>query len=1831
MVESPALQKTPTPPSASHLPQVQGDEWKARVQSTTDNVEEVVGGAKEMVAVAKEISAGNDTETNADEVVEALRVYQETLKQTQEFVTEEMTQAKAEGPRAAAAVLVLAKLSPRLKTLNAMIGVELKKLNVSAEKSREAQNKENADKEKASKQKAVATAAAANAAVANASKDIGALILKAVELVISAEEAVESVCTLGQSLLNATEEMDVNAAETAVEVEKSCGEATKKVTDAGRATNLAIQTVRRAGNKEDNKGHLDELSGLQAKLTEAQKKLVPFKRFKVDFEVKIKAAKTLKEYSDKIVESEQSIEKVTNLIGANPGDMTSEDLSSIDSLLLKAKQGLASTLVLIQQKVAMEANIKLKEALTKLVDRTKESEKRRLGLANDVELSREAVKSTAMINQSKEKVDRAAESVLKVQEAEVPFLPGSSEIKDANELAKAVKASEDAQAKADKAIGQARGFLKQKLMDAKRLSADLSKTAVDELDALVARVDDLSKSCSNATKDTFERKYASLMSDVLGRLSEAEAKVTELHEAAEVLSSPDKLTALDVPSLKVAGEKAVAADKAATSAVQEAKKELDAKVKELKGRSSAAVSQMQSRLQVVTRDLAKYHKVATSAEKLVTSRVAMAEEENRIHDTEKEIQKITQMCSDEANITQQMAMEMETIGSEALKTLKASAKVAEEVSQSGIPSLKEAAQKLVEKSKAVQKELEDARATTRDVREKALCGAYVAELEKRLSDVEASLDRASDAELPFLSGMEVLPIDDATTTLAACDAAVADAAGLITKTRTFAAAKTLEMKKFASVGAKPAIDTVVQIQEKIKGCTDRLTRFKTDITEHRRHINLQQISESLTTAEAMVEEVGTIVKPFEEKATAVSSELTAEDASSMSKKVLEMAEKTKSTLDEIRKLLLARQKDPEKAPGEVETLKKADERFKKAQAEITRAMKVAADSEHKIAAAKMLSDVKAKATALEDELATVTSACAPLLVDAGKDFLVAASSEMVVEAFQTIMRKDDLSIETLFKKISSNKKSISQEAFVQYLCTLPEVVGREDLTFSESRRLAIFNTFDTSATGSIDLSIMKAKLLQRKFTVCKKVAITDSFLLSHGKTLAKLETGEAVEVVGETKRDESANITRVHCRVPAKDITGWITSHGNAGSLFLQPISPYNNFVQDTEKKIEATVLSAAALMAVLRTKLTEMTTVTDGTVREAKAELIRMKPKAVETQTKLEKLKRSFAAAQKEFVKAAEADKIAYLEAKERAVADAVLEPVVKEEAALTAALEKLESVSKVLLSLKSEEQMMFETPIAFQEECDGAGQAVASKVEEIHAYVKCSIEKVSSPVQSKGPLAEARKELTRLKEKADATLAKRVSTIKAVGSVCNAIATAGRGKVTKVLREDAQSKGVSLESYFDMICNGKADVSTEALCQHVGSLDELEMKPEHLKLACTAIQAGSICKRRFIEVLQSYFLVVKEIAITAEFDMSKSKPIRKAEAKELIELIDGPRVADQMTRIKGRCLKDNVEGWVTISGNKGTPFLQETVKPYYACSRDIPLQSEVDSKDGDIVRTLRSEEMLEVIEGPTKAEGFADELRARIKVPSDNTQGFVTIRDCKGAVLLDLSDKHFTVQAATPMTEEFDADAGKTVRKLAAGELVVALDDAVEVDGSNVKRINAKAAKDGVTGWVSISGAKAGTSLLAPSKKHYIVRQPVPVCKRPTGGDVSRMLDVDEVVEMLGVPKSEKVEVPVRVRGRAVTDGSVGWISVGGARPCKPFYTCRKPTPIHDGLDSSVGTVVRQLDVGEVIEMLEVPQDDTSDAKVVRFRGCAVKDGARGWMTIKDKVATYIAAANI
>merc|ERR1712196_335014 len=86
----------------------------------------------------------------------------------------------------------------------------------------------------------------------------------------------------------------------------------------------------------------------------------------------------------------------------------------------------------------------------------------------------------------------------------------------------------------------------------------------------------------------------------------------------------------------------------------------------------------------------------------------------------------------------------------------------------------------------------------------------------------------------------------------------------------------------------------------------------------------------------------------------------------------------------------------------------------------------------------------------------------------------------------------------------------------------------------------------------------------------------------------------------------------------------------------------------------------------------------------------------------------------------------------------------------------------------------------------------------------------------------------------------------------------------------------------------------------------------------------------------------------------------------------------------------RDGKEGWVTLKGNQGTSYIEETEK-HMVCKRAVAMQGRLAS-DSNVVRELEEGEVFEMADGP-KVESKAGNKRVRGRNLGDSKEGWFTL----------------------------------------------------------------------------------------------------------------------------------------------------------------------------------------------------------------------------------------------
>merc|ERR1712176_123805 len=165
---------------------------------------------------------------------------------------------------------------------------------------------------------------------------------------------------------------------------------------------------------------------------------------------------------------------------------------------------------------------------------------------------------------------------------------------------------------------------------------------------------------------------------------------------------------------------------------------------------------------------------------------------------------------------------------------------------------------------------------------------------------------------------------------------------------------------------------------------------------------------------------------------------------------------------------------------------------------------------------------------------------------------------------------------------------------------------------------------------------------------------------------------------------------------------------------------------------------------------------------------------------------------------------------------------------------------------------------------------------------------------------------------------------------------------------------------------------------------------------------EAGELKKDLFLELIRLYYKCVKSTVLTETISI-KSKTVRRLEAGEVLECLEGPSKEDgaNVQRVRCQAVSDDVLGWVTIAGNQGTPFL-EPGGNMYSVVKETVLTDGLSVQDCKTIRRVTKGEIIEVLEFGKK-DATVGVKRIRGKAKQDGATGWITISGNQGTNFLE------------------------------------------------------------------------------------------------------------------------------------------------------------------------------------------------------------------------------------
>jgi len=177
--------------------------------------------------------------------------------------------------------------------------------------------------------------------------------------------------------------------------------------------------------------------------------------------------------------------------------------------------------------------------------------------------------------------------------------------------------------------------------------------------------------------------------------------------------------------------------------------------------------------------------------------------------------------------------------------------------------------------------------------------------------------------------------------------------------------------------------------------------------------------------------------------------------------------------------------------------------------------------------------------------------------------------------------------------------------------------------------------------------------------------------------------------------------------------------------------------------------------------------------------------------------------------------------------------------------------------------------------------------------------------------------------------------------------------------------------------------------------------------------------------------------------------------------------------------------------------------------------------------------------LSGFTLEEGMGERFFAHLTEDSDS----ITLER-----LTELIRVFYKVIKPTVLTETMSIKS-KTNRRLESNELVEVLEGPKQEDNVSVMRVRCRAVQDGLLGWVTVAGNQ-GTVFLEPGGnvmtciKDTIITDGLSVSNSKTIRKVAK----GELIEVLEFQKKDASCDVMRIKGKAKSDGTIGWVTIAG-----------------------------------------------------------------------------------
>eukprot|EP00927_Polykrikos_kofoidii_P004101 TRINITY_DN11627_c4_g1_i1.p1 TRINITY_DN11627_c4_g1~~TRINITY_DN11627_c4_g1_i1.p1 ORF type:complete len:2037 (-),score=496.11 TRINITY_DN11627_c4_g1_i1:386-5647(-) len=1658
---------------------------------------------------------------------------------------------------------------------------------------------------------------------------VQAMITEIQEKAVTAEGLVEKagVCFAALS----------EAADDELEQMRSAVEQTESAVK--QAQTAISSTLALVGSKQSAARHLKataaqsranaELYSTRERLQQAHTKLQTMKNVRVEFNQRITASTVSKELLTKISPLEIDLDRAeaaAHQLRLNTS--CPEALKATEQSLAEASVKLneAQRLCELRMKAAMGL---VKKELERLEERIRACAVRFNDLKTAPQMVQEAQSSEAIVRDASVKLQAAEEAVSKVETTLGQYLVDPSKASETPvEAMAAIKQSEQETTAAGKATTSARVAISTSLVEVRRYSKEHQLSVQTQLTEFKIAIEAAAKRLADVRSSSAEVKRQALLGEVEHRVAIAEDNASKLSLAAGEFRND-----ADPAETRVL---AAALAKAATAAMEAMKTARELMIRrqiEAKGRDAPdgltdLLHSLQARLRTAESEIHANKKLPVAAEEQVKLLAKVEDVLTRVKDAEAKVEKamlnvdaatkfatnleVPQQSSgaDPANAAD-LAIQTASLAIKAsLRHLEAQAKMSPEVQDSIMelkPRLEEA-----------QKQLDAGTAQVRsgDVLRKA--AALVREAEPKVVETDRSMMEVEEASAPLLKLIQEESTDEkaVNAALLSAERSLTVAHSCIGRTRSCLATKKIAMSKYPEGSTASAADDLAALIARADGHANRLQEIRKTVNDRKYAAGRTEAAEKMAEVEenvALSVEAGkTLENDVDEQAAAKVHGMA--DASILGTRTCLHAQlkvsKDQSVTNEIQQML-------DKVKTFEQTLLKEKQRL--------------SERKQGVAARGAIAKSTDLFVELDSKIAAAEAIAAPLISGKKEKLGGMIALMQVVDLVREHMKTTEKSITDVFQNMSNADTAaaaVTEESFVSFveeLLAVKDGPKKDACALTKVQIKAAFTSLDCRGTGKLSASDF-VEHFSRCFTVANPCAMTEHLSVRTGKIVCRLEVGEKLICIGDPKGEEAfdevdsaddlgtaptAGLRRLHTRREKTGAEGWVSLASNQGTVYLQAHTPHEAMTTAVDVALKEALEACAETQAFLRRESEKMQNARSGPLADVRAELTKMRVRASKAQQAHADIKKRVFEARRRYSEQLEKYQRQQQEASDRVTAERMVKEATAMADEAVAEVDRALSVAETILANKASDKA---SPLVAMTEAEKALEAAQAAVTKALEKVgKTDFEKVRNT--SSAPFVEARRGLLKQKVRLSPYESRTAKQLAAVSAARSRLASDAREAVAEALRAHTQKKDITYEALYKKLLHpSEAHIPVESFRDFIKSIAEPTLTVGQLDLGLEGLAPG-VTKLGLQGLMQEYLKCVKEVALTSTLEVSRvSSTVRKLELNEVVQVI-GARTRDEgvgLERQRCRALVDGAEGWVTLRGNQGTSFMKSTAKPYYRCTADTVMQPDFDPTSTEL-RLIRVGEVLAALEGPRKAPAV-EVSRIKGKATKDGKIGWITQKCTTGS--LHLEEKQLlNVTKSTVLTSGLDVSSASTVRKLEIGESLEAIGEMVDDSAKGISRLMVKARRDGMEGWATMKGSH-GTAFLEETVVSYISKCGVALQSAlATSSKTLRLLEEGELFEVIEGPKSEILDGPVRARGRVIGndgDETEGWFTMANCMEAwSPTLRCKNATDLFDSAERGFATVIRTLQLGETMEVVEAPPPGTD--KMLRIR--AKKDGALGF----------------